>query len=99
VKKIDFTYKIKIKQPLLAFILFSNFLFSQTTLSGKVLDTNNKALRNVNVMAIPKSSTSNLKFSTANNKGEYALTLDKNSAYEITVSYLGYFEQKQIIEE
>ncbi len=80
------------------FLFFTSFGISQTTLSGKVLDTNNKALRNVNVMAIPKSSTSKLKFSTTNSAGEYAFVLDNTSAYEITVSYLGYHEMKLTFE-
>lgn len=88
-----------IKKNIFIFFLLYNFsTFSQTTLSGKIVDNNNNTLKNVNVIAVPKNSGSNLKFSTANSKGEYHLTLDKNSAYEITVSYLGFHEQKLTFE-
>lgn len=89
------------KKTLTSFIFslfFISICFSQTTLSGKILDSNNNPLRSINVIAVPKNSTSNLKFSTANNKGEYTLTLDKNTTYEITVSYLGYHEEKLFFE-
>lgn len=79
-------------------LFFTSFGISQITLSGKILDNNNNVLRNVNVMSIPKNGTSKLQFSTTNTNGEYTFVLDKNSAYEIIVSYLGYFEQKLSIE-
>jgi hypothetical protein len=87
-----------LKYFLFIFFFITNYNYSQTAFSGKIVDNNNNPLRNVNVIAVPKNSTSKLKFSTANNKGEYTLTLDKNTTYEITVSYLGYHEEKLTFE-
>jgi hypothetical protein len=87
-----------LKNVSILFFLIALSAFSQTNVSGKISDNNSNPIRNVNVIAAPKSNTGKLHFSTTNTKGEFAFTLDKNTTYEITVSYLGYFEQKLIIE-
>ena len=86
------------KNVSILFFLIALSAFPQTNVSGKISDNNSNPIRNVNVIAAPKSNTGKLHFSTTNTKGEFAFTLDKNSTYEITVSYLGYFEQKLIID-
>ncbi|SEP89787.1 carboxypeptidase-like regulatory domain-containing protein [Flavobacterium urocaniciphilum] len=82
----------------IVFFIICSICHSQSTLIGKVINVTNQTLANANIIALPTSNGKNLKFSTANSKGEYSLTLDTNTTYEITVSYIGYHEQKLIFE-
>lgn len=80
-------------------ILFSLHSYSQThTIIGIVSDSNNKPLESANVIAKPLQEKASLKFAIADNKGRYRLELETGVKYEITVSYIGYFEEILIIE-
>ena len=79
-------------------LLFINYTFSQTILSGKILDNKNNPLQGINAIAIPKNNAKSIKFSTTNKNGEYILTLDNTEIYEIKVLNLGYHEEKLTFE-
>ncbi len=75
------------------FLLFALLGYSQTkTLSGKVVSTEEKPLNNANILAKPTDTNKSIKFAIANKDGQYQLTLEENTSYEISVSYLGYYE-------
>lgn len=69
------------------------FYAQKVDVKGKISDSIHSPLEYANVLAIPKSVSSELKYSVSDNKGQYILTLNNNSSYEITVSYLGYKSQ------
>ncbi len=79
-------------------MLFTHFGFSQSKITGKTLDQDNKTLSKANIIALPIQKEKQLKYTTANSNGDYLLILEENTTYEITVSYLGYFEESLIIE-
>lgn len=65
-------------------------------LSGVVSDSTNTPLVNANILAFPKNTDESTQFAITNDKGEYVLRLEKEVAYSIEVSYLGY--QKLVFE-
>lgn len=68
-----------------------NLLGQNITLSGTVLDsTTTLPMVNANILAFPKNSDERTQFAITNDKGEYVLRLEKEVAYSIEVSYLGY---------
>jgi hypothetical protein len=72
-------------------------VFAQRSVTGKVLDDQGKPLLRANVMAIPNSKTAQIKFAPTTAEGTYKIILDNSLSYELSVSYLGYFEQKKQI--
>jgi hypothetical protein len=78
------------------------FLFSLTlqaqTVTGIVADSLNQPLENANVIAKPLQEKASLKFSIADHKGWYKLELEKDTKYEIKVSYIGYHASQFIFE-
>ena len=76
---------------LLLFILLHFFSYSQT-FTGVVQDSIGKPLQNANVIAKPLVENAGLKFSIADHLGRYKLELEKDTPYEVKVSYLGYQE-------
>src|SRR5690606_3375265 len=89
-----------IRYFLLTGILFFNLTnsFGQNiVLSGIVKDTSNAIpLASANILAFPKNPDESTRFAISNEKGEYVLRLEKDVAYAIEVSYLGY--QKLVFE-
>ena len=79
-------------KSLLFFLLFSTFSISQT-LTGTVKDSLGKPLQNANVIAKPLVEKQGLKFAIADHLGRYKLELEKEVAYEVKVSYLGFTEE------
>ncbi|MBZ4036110.1 carboxypeptidase-like regulatory domain-containing protein [Flavobacterium sp. 17A] len=76
------------------FFLNSLISFAQGHIfTGVVTDDVGKPLESANVIAKPLEGKTSLKFAIADNKGRYKLELEKNVAYEITVSYIGYIEE------
>lgn len=66
-------------------------------LRGIVKDTTSgTTLASTNILAFPKNPDERTQFAITNDKGEYVLRLEKEVAYSIEVSYLGY--QKLIFE-
>ncbi|MFO8066348.1 MAG: TonB-dependent receptor [Bacteroidales bacterium] len=77
---------------LAAFVLFTQSLFAQFSIEGKVYDAgNNKTLPGANVVIL-----NSYKGTFTNQKGEFKLTNLKKGNYEIKVSYLGY---KDVVKE
>ena len=77
---------------LLVLFFISAFAYGQN-LSGTVKDSLNTPLSNANVIATPKQANGKVKFSIADHLGRYKLELEKETDYEIRVSYIGYEEQ------
>ncbi|WP_318310762.1 carboxypeptidase-like regulatory domain-containing protein [Flagellimonas crocea] len=68
-----------------------NLLGQNVTLRGTVMDsTNTSPMVNANILAFPKNNGERTQFAITNDKGEYVLRLEKEVAYSIEVSYLGY---------
>jgi hypothetical protein len=85
-------------KTLLVFLI-TTLSYSQThTITGVVSDDINKPLESANVIAKPLQEKASLKFAIADNKGRYRLSLDKEVAYEITVSYIGFVEEMFVLE-
>jgi hypothetical protein len=83
---------------LLALLTFS-VSFSQThTITGVVSDSINNPLESANIIALPKSSTAQLKFAISDNKGRYKLDLDNTVEYDVIASYIGFLEEILFIE-
>lgn len=77
---------------LLILILFPFLSFSQT-LTGVVQDSIGNPLQNANVIAKPLVENAGLKFSIADHLGRYKLEIEKDTPYEVKVSYLGFKEE------
>jgi len=91
---------IKFKHTIISILLFlAGFsLHAQNTiLHGKVTDTIQASLFNVNILAIPESEIEEIRFAITNQQGEYKLKLEQNQTYTITVSYLGFLPEKLTI--
>jgi len=63
--------------------------FAQIKMEGTVKDSIGTALEFANVIAINKETKGLESFGTTNEKGYYKLNLQKNTAYNIQVSYVG----------
>ncbi len=63
--------------------------FAQIKMEGTVKDSTGIALEFANVIAINKETKGLESFGTTNEKGYYKLNLQKNTAYNIQVSYVG----------
>lgn len=74
---------------LIFFLFFSLSGFSQEVLYGNVMDSLRNPLPLANVIAEPKDTLEQLKFSITNELGRYQLSL-KEIDYTIKVIYLGY---------
>lgn len=77
---------------LFTFILLPFLSFSQT-LKGVIQDSIGNPLQNANVIAKPLVENAGLKFSIADHLGRYKLELEKDTPYEVKVSYLGFKEE------
>ncbi|MBO0330742.1 carboxypeptidase-like regulatory domain-containing protein [[Muricauda] lutisoli] len=83
----------------LTFLIFLciNCVFAQNiVLSGVILDNSNTPMANANILAFPNNDGESTQFAITNDMGEYILRLEKEVAYSIEVSYLGY--QKLLFE-
>ena len=75
---------------LVALLFISSISFSQTIkLEGTISDSKNIGLEMVNVMAVNKSTKGMDSYAITNEKGKYVLNLKENTAYIISVSFLG----------
>lgn len=66
------------------------------TCSGKVADSSGAPLPHANILAHPEAEDSPV-FAIANEQGLYELKLHANTAYGITVSYLGYVPKTLVV--
>ncbi|MDQ7917654.1 carboxypeptidase-like regulatory domain-containing protein [Mesonia sp. MT50] len=78
---------------ILFFLLFSFQSYTQQSLSGTVTDSLDKPLSSANLLAVPKDSLQEVKFSITDNKGRYHLNL-KSIPYTVTVNYMGYTKKE-----
>ena len=85
---------------LLLFIFFvTQFVNAQNRIvTGVVRDTLNKPLDYANVMAIPKSENAKMLYAITEANGSYTLEVDARYTYELSVSYMGYEPQVQLLE-
>ena len=75
---------------LVALFFISSISFSQTIkLEGTISDSKNIGLEMVNVMAVNKATKGMDSYAITNDKGKYVLNLKENTAYIISVSFLG----------
>ncbi|WP_141675522.1 TonB-dependent receptor [Formosa haliotis] len=65
----------------------------QSTLSGTVKDSLQIPLEYANILAVPDSSSSKVRFSITDKTGFYKIDLDRGITYSITVSHLGHVPQ------
>ncbi|SHI86450.1 peptidase associated domain and porin domain-containing protein [Flavobacterium haoranii] len=74
-------------------LIISPLLSFSQTLIGVVQDSLGNPLQNANVIAKPLVEKAGLKFSIADHLGRYKLELEKDTPYEVKVSYLGFKEE------
>ncbi|MCH3881579.1 carboxypeptidase-like regulatory domain-containing protein [Tenacibaculum aquimarinum] len=72
-------------------LIFSLFANAQNIkLKGTVKDSLQNPLSFANVIAKPKDVSQNLTFAITDEEGRFSLTLKKDNAYTISISYLGF---------
>jgi hypothetical protein len=74
------------------FVLFSTLSFAQNTVavSGTVVDSLQKPLLNVTLIAKPKQETFKVKYAITKSDGAYGLQLEKDISYTLSISHLGH---------
>lgn len=84
--------KIKPLKYIFLLVLINTFnLYSQeSNLHGRVTDTLLIPLQHTNILAIPKDSNQDIKFSITDKFGNYKLSLKKDIFYKIEITYLGF---------
>ena len=70
-------------------LLTTNLTFSQIKMEGLVKDSLNNPLELANVILINKETSALESFAISNANGEYKLSLQKNTSYNLQVSYIG----------
>ena len=63
--------------------------FSQLRMEGSVKDSLNNPLELANVILINKETSALESFAISDENGEYKLSLKKNTAYNLQISYIG----------
>ena len=71
-------------------LLVASISFAQVKMEGVVKDSIGAPLELANVIAINKETKALESFAITNDKGQYRLDLDKNTTYNLQVSYIGY---------
>ena len=78
------------KKYITLIILLSSLIsFSQIKMSGKVTDSIGTPLELANIILIDSDSNTLETFAMSDNRGDYKLSLKKNSKYNLQVSYIG----------
>jgi hypothetical protein len=77
----------------ITFFFFISFIHSQN-ISGKVTDSLDNPLPFANVIARTVEERPKISFSISDEQGYYTLNLQKDITYKITVTYLGFRQQK-----
>ncbi|TXD46391.1 carboxypeptidase-like regulatory domain-containing protein [Polaribacter sp. IC073] len=83
---------------LLTFLMFSLVSNAQITLTGVVKDSIGEPLEMANVLAINKITKKMSSYGFTDVKGKYKLDLDKNSTFDIKISYIGFKAADFVIE-
>ncbi|MGY0407964.1 MAG: carboxypeptidase-like regulatory domain-containing protein, partial [Polaribacter sp.] len=82
----------------ISFLLFSSFSFSQTKISGKIIDKGNNPIRGASVVITKVNGSIILTYAISDNKGTYSLNIhSKLDSLQINISYIGYAKQSRII--
>jgi hypothetical protein len=82
----------------LLLLFFYSFSFSQTKISGKVIDDKNNSLQGTSILVKKPKGNIILTYAISNNNGEYSLNINsKLDSLQINVSYIGYAKQSRII--
>jgi len=82
---------------LLVFLLASTS-FAQVTFQGVVKDSTGVGLELANVVAINQATKKLDSYGITNDKGRFKLSLEENSSYTITVSYIGMKSLSETVE-
>ena len=77
------------KYLFLLFIFTNSVIFSQIKMTGKVTDSIGTPLELANIILINSESNSLETFAMSDDKGNYKLSLKKNTSYNLQVSYIG----------
>ena len=77
------------KLLLLIFLSSNTIIYSQIKMSGKVTDSIGNPLELANIILINSESNSLETFAMSDDKGDYKLSLKKNTSYNLQVSYIG----------
>ena len=77
------------KLLLLIFLSSNTIIYSQIKMSGKVTDSVGNPLELANIILINSESNSLETFAMSDDKGDYKLSLKKNTSYNLQVSYIG----------
>ena len=86
------------KNYFLIIFLFSNILFSQTIIKGRVLDVNKKIISNASVLIKKKASENIIGFAFTNSNGEYSISFTvANTELDIEIRSLGFKLTKETI--
>ncbi len=83
------------------FVIFSHIFlisFSQTKISGKIIDNDNTSLQGASIVVTKIKGNIILTYAISNNNGGYSLNINsKLDSLQINVSYIGYAKQSKII--
>lgn len=83
---------------LIILLLFFTFSFSQTKISGKIIDKDNTSLQGASIVVTKIKGNIILTYAISNKSGEYSLNINsKLDSLQINVSYIGYAKQSEII--
>ena len=77
----------------LLFILFSfskNGLAQSVKISGKIFDSIQQPVPNVNIIATPQNEALSVEFSISSQEGEYQMKLEKDENYLMEITHLGF---------
>lgn len=80
------------------FLLFYAFSFSQTTISGKIVNDQSKPLSNISIIITKVNGNIILSYAISDNEGKYHLNIiSKLDSLQIVVSHLSYYKQTKLI--
>lgn len=83
----------KTRIALIVIVLFLPYFSNGQTVMGSIKDTLGNPLQNANIIAKPLAENNDIKFAIADYLGRFKLDLNKNTPYEIHVSYVGFVEK------
>ncbi len=86
------------KKLFLLLLLVTSATFAQVKFEGTVKDSIGTPLELANVVAINQTTKIMDSYGITNADGKYKLALEKNTTYNIQISYIGYKTEQRIIE-
>jgi len=92
---------MKSKVLFIAFLFNTIFSFTQNSISGKVVDTNNKPIAFVTITVYPITDSLQVKYTITDEKGKFRILELKKNSYKLIVQILGFkdVEQEVFIEK